>query len=80
MTQPLILDAMGVTLTPLQLGESLKNVGVEFGLEGVESKKVSGLLSEEVEVSEQPSEGVLGERLEWKEHAVALGTAGRGLE
>ena len=35
----------------------------------MESEEVSGLLSEEVEVSEQPLEGVLGERLEWKERA-----------
>ena len=60
------------------LGESPKNVGAEFGLEGVESEEVSGLPSEEAEVLEQPSEGVLGEGSEWKEHAVALGTAGRG--
>ena len=80
MTQPLISDAMGITLSLLQLGESPKNVGVESGLEGVESEKVSKLPSEEVEVSEQPLEGVLGEGLEWKEHVVALGTAGRGLE
>ena len=70
MTQPLILDAAGVTLTLLQLGESPKNIGVEFGSVGAESEEVSGLLLEEV----------LGERLEWKEHAVALGTAGRGSE
>ena len=70
---------MGVTLTPLWLRESLKNVGAEFGSESVESREVSGLPLEEAEVSEQPSEGVSDERLEWKEHAVALGTAGRGL-
>ena len=80
MTQPLISDAAGVALTLLQLGESPKNIGVEFGLEGVESKEVSGLLSEEAEVSEQPLEGVSAERLEWKECVVALGTAGRGSE
>ena len=80
MIRPLISDAAGVALTPSWLGESLKNVGVEFGLEGAESKEVFGLLLEEVEVSEQPSEGVSGERLEWKERAVALGPAGRGLE
>ena len=80
MTRPLILDATGVALTPLQLRESLKNVRVEFVSEGAESKEVSGLLSGEAEVSEQPLEGVLGERLEWKECAVALGTAGMGLE
>ena len=49
-------------------------------MEGVESEEVSRLLSEEVEVLEQPSEGVSGKRLEWKEHVVALGTAGRGSE
>ena len=57
-----------------------KSVRLEFGSEGVESEEVSRLLSEEAEVSEQPSEGVLGEGSEWKEHVVALGTARRGLE
>ena len=71
---------MGVALTLLWLRESLRNVGAEFGSEGAESEEVSGLLSEEAEVSEQPLEGVSGKRLEWKEHVVALGTAGRGLE
>ena len=80
MTQPLILDATGVTLTPLWLRESLKSIGAEFGSEGVETEGVSGLPLEEVEVSEQPSEGVLGEGLEWKGCAVALGVAGRGSE
>ena len=80
MTQPLILDATGVALTPSWLGASLKNVRVEFRLEGAESEEVFGLLSEEAEVSEQPLEGVSGKRLEWKEHAVALGPAGRGSE
>ena len=46
----------------------------------MESEEVSGLPSEEVEISEQPLEGMLGEGSEWKECAVALGTAGRGLE
>ena len=63
-----------------QLRESPKNVRVEFGSEGAESEEVSGLPSEEAEVLEQPSEGVSGEGSEWKECAVALGTAGRGLE
>ena len=80
MTQPLISDATGVALSPLWLRESLKNVGQEFGSEDVESKEVSRLLSEEVELSEQPSEGVSGKGSEWKECAVVLGTAGRGLE
>ena len=80
MTQPLISDAVGVALSLLWLGESPKNVRVEFVLEGAESKEVSGLPSEEAEVLEQLSEGVLGEGLEWKEHVVALGTVGRGLE
>ena len=74
------MDAAGVTLSPLQLGESLKNVGPEFGLEGAESEEVSGLPLEEVELSEQPLERVLGEGLEWKEYVVVLGTTGRGLE
>ena len=80
MTQPLISDAVGVALTPLRLRESPKNVRAEFGLEGAESEEVSGLLLEKVEVLEQPLEGVLGERLEWKERAVALGPAGRSSE
>ena len=46
----------------------------------MESEAVSRLPSEEVEVSEQPSEGMSGEGLEWKERTVALGTAGRGSE
>ena len=71
---------MGVTLSPLQLRESPKNVGPEFRSEGVKSEEVSGLPSEEVELSEQPLEGVSGEGSEWKECAVVLGTAGRGLE
>ena len=80
MTQPLISDAAGATLSPLQLREFLKNVGSDFGSEGAESKEVSGLPSEKAEVSEPPSERVSGKGSEWKERAVALGTAGRGLE
>ena len=71
---------MEVTLSPLWLGESPKDVGVEFRSEGAESKEVSRFPLEEVEVSEQPLERVLGKGLEWKERAVALGTAGRGSE
>ena len=71
---------MGVALSLLQLGGSPKNVGAEFGSEGVESEEVSGFPLEEAEVLEQPSERVLGEGSEWKEYAVALGTAGRGSE
>ena len=66
------MDAAGVTLSPLWLGESLKNVGAEFRLECVESEEVSRLPLEEVEVLEQPLEGVSGKGLEWKEHAAAL--------
>ena len=73
-------DAVGAALSLLQLRESLENVRTEFRLEGVESKEVSNLPSEEAEVSEQPLEGVSGEGSEWKEHTVVLGTAGRGLE
>ena len=80
MTQPLISDAMGATLSLLQLGESPKNIRAEFRSEGAESEEVSELPSEEVEVLEWPLEGVLGKGLEWKEHAVVLGTAGRGSE
>ena len=80
MTQPLISDAAGVTLSPLRLGGFLKNVRPDFGLEGVESEEVSRSPLEEVELLEQPLEGMLGEGLEWKERAVALGAAGRGLE
>ena len=71
---------MGVTLSPLRLRESPKNIGPELRSEGVESEEVSGLPLEEVEFSEQPLEGVSGEGLEWKEHVVVLGTARRGLE
>ena len=46
----------------------------------MESEEVSRLPLEEAEVSEQPLEEMSGEGLEWKECAVALGTAGRGLE
>ena len=80
MTQPLISDAVGVALSPLRLGESPKNIRLEFGLEGAESKEASGLPLEEAEVLEQPLEGVSGKGLEWKEHTVALGNAGRGSE
>ena len=80
MTQPLISDAAGVALTPLWLGESPKSIRAEFRSEGVEPEEVSGLPLEEAEVLEQPLEGVSGEGSEWKEHAVALGTAGRDSE
>ena len=43
MTRPLILDAAGVALSPLQLRGFPKNVGPDFGLEGAESKEVSRL-------------------------------------
>ena len=79
MTQPLISDAVGAALSPLQLREFLKNIGPDFRSEGVESEEVSGLPLEEAEVLEQPSEGMSGEGSEWKERMVALGTAGRDL-
>ena len=80
MTQSLISDAMGAALSPLQLREFPKNIGPDFRSEEAESEEVSGLPSEEAEVLEQPLEGMSGKGLEWKERAVALGTAGRGLE
>ena len=80
MTRPLILDAVGAALSPLWLRGFPKNVRPDFRSEGAESEEVSGLLSEEAELLEQPLEGVLGEGLEWEEHAVVLGVAGRGLE
>ena len=46
----------------------------------MESEEVSELPLEEAAVSEQPSEGVSGKGLEWKERMVVSGTAGRGLE
>ena len=46
----------------------------------MESEEVSELPSEEVEVSEQSSEGVSDEGSEWRERTVVLGTVGRGLE
>ena len=71
MTRPLISDAVGATLSPLWLGEFPKNVRPDFRSEGAESEEVSGLPLEEVEVLEQPLEGVLGEVLGWKECAGA---------
>ena len=53
---------------------------MEFGSEGMESKEVSKLPLEEVEVSEQSLKGVSDEGSEWRECAVVLGTVGRGLE
>ena len=44
---------MGATLSPLQLGESPRNIRAEFGSEGAESKEVSELPSEEAEVLEE---------------------------
>ena len=74
-----MLDAAGAALSPLRLGESPRNIGVEFGSEGMESEEVSELPSEEGEVLEQSSE-VSDEGSEWRECAVVLGTAGRDLE
>ena len=74
------MDAAGVTLSPLWLGESPKSVRLEFRSEGAESEEVSKLLLEEAEVSEQHLEGVSDEGSEWREHAVVLGIAGRDLE
>ena len=71
---------MGAALSLLQLQEYLENIRREFRSEGVELEEVSKLPLEEVEVSEQPLEGVSGEVLGWKECVVVLGTAGRGLE
>ena len=53
---------------------------MEFRSEGMESEEVSGLPSEEAEVSEQSLEGVADEGSEWREPAGVLGTAGRDLE
>ena len=80
MMRPLISDAMGAALSLLWFGESPRNVRAEFGSEGMESKEVSELPLEEAEVSEQSSEGVLDEGLEWREHAGVLGTAERDSE
>ena len=52
MMRLLISDAAGAALSLLRLGESLRNVGTEFGSEGMESEEVSELPLEEVEVSE----------------------------
>ena len=41
----------------------------------MESKEVSKLPSEEAEVSEQSSEGMLDKGSEWRECTVVLGTA-----
>ena len=69
---PLISDAVGAASSPLQSQEYPENIRAELGLEGGEL--------EEVEVSEQPLEEVLGEVLRWKEHMVVLGISGRGSE
>ena len=53
---------------------------MEFRSEGTESEEVSELPLEEVEVSEQSSEGVSDKESEWREHTVVLGTVGRGSE
>ena len=53
---------------------------MEFRLKDVESEEVSELPLGEAEASEQSSEGVSDEGLEWKECTVVLGTAGRGSE
>ena len=58
----------------------MENIGAEFRSEGVELEEVSELPLEEAEVSEQPLEGVSGERSEWNKRVVVLGTAGRGSE
>ena len=50
--RPLISDAVGATLSPLRLGESLRNVRAEFESEGMESEEVSKLPLEEMEVLE----------------------------
>ena len=71
---------MGATLSPLQLREFPKNVGVDFRSESADSKEVSGLPLEEVEVLEQPLEGMSVKGSEWEERAGALGTAGWGSE
>ena len=80
MTRPLILDAVGAALSPLRLREFPKNVRADFGSESADSEEVSGLPSEEAEVSERPLEGMSVEGSEWGEHAGALGTAGWGSE
>ena len=49
-TQPLISDAMGAPLSLLQLRESPRKIRADFRSEGVESKEVSELPLEEVEM------------------------------
>ena len=71
---------MGATPSPPQSQEYSENIGAEFGSEGAELKEVSKLPLEEVEVSELPSEKVLGEALGWKECMAMLEIARRGLE
>ena len=53
---------------------------MEFGSEGVDSEEISDLPLEEVEVSEQALEEILGEVLGWKEHMVVSGVAGKDSE
>ena len=73
-------DAVGATLSQLQLWEYPENVRAESRLEGAELEEVSELPSEEVEVLEQPLKGGSDEVLGWTECMVVLGTAGRGSE
>ena len=80
MTRPLISDAMAAAPSLLQPQEYPENVRVEFRSEGAESEEIFSLPSEAAEVSEQPSEEILGEVLWWKEHVVVLQIAGRGSE
>ena len=47
-----ISDAVRAALSPLRLGESLRNIRAEFRWEGMESEEVSELPLEEVEVLE----------------------------
>ena len=61
--QPLILNAAGAALSPLQPWEYPENVGVEL-------EEIFELPLEEAEVSKQPLEEVSGEVLGWKEYAV----------
>ena len=70
---------MGVALSPLRLRESPKNIRLEFGLEGVESKEVSGLPLEEVELLEQALEGVVGRGVGMEGVCGSVGDCWKGL-
>ena len=79
MTQPLILDAAGVALTPLRLGESLKSIGAEFRSEGAETEGVSGLPLEEAKGLRAAIRGGVGRGVRVEGACGSIGDCWKGL-